>query len=181
MDRHVLGFVFMVVLLSFSHNCMSWSIFGKKESPKESHSETKAISGDVAAEFSMEVLNDQKGRERVEKARRKLAVVGSNTCWQNAYQSLFTGCTDILSDEAKRRRFAWLLSDCFQKDSGGRAFPPCDTRSDSNVKKCLQEMGDGARSTYLAFFLEINSICHQLQLSRNFFSPISFGFLLSSD
>ncbi|RVW37628.1 Protein gamete expressed 1 [Vitis vinifera] len=164
--HHALGVVFMLVLLSLPHDCMPWNFFGsgKTESPfTESYSKAKAISGDVIAEFSMEALNDQKGIERVDKARRKLAGGGSNTCWQNAYESLFAGCSEIIPDDKKRRRFAWLLSDCFQKDSGGHAFPSCDTRSDSDVKKCLQKLDEEARSTYLAFFLETNSICHHLQ------------------
>lgn len=166
--HHALGVVFMLVLLSLPHDCMPWNFFGsgKTESPfTESYSKAKAISGDVIAEFSMEALNDQKGIERVDKARRKLAGGGSNTCWQNAYESLFAGCSEIIPDDKKRRRFAWLLSDCFQKESGGHAFPSCDTRSDSDVKKCLQKLDEEARSTYLAFFLETNSICHHLQLS----------------
>ena len=164
MDCHVLGVVFLVIFLSLSHNCMCWSFFGKTVNPSaESYSNTQTIPGDVIAEFSMEALNDQKGIERVEKARRKLVGDGSNSCWQNAYKSLFSGCSEIIPDDKKRRKFAWLLSDCFQKDSGGRAFPSCDTRSDSDVKMCLQKLDEEARSTYLAFFLEINSICHQLQ------------------
>lgn len=179
---HVLGAVFMLVFLSLSCNSTAWIFFGsgKTESTfSESTSKANAISGDVIAEFSMDALNDQKGMERVEKARRKLAVGGSNTCWQNAYEGLFAGCSEILSNEKSWRRFAWLLSDCFQRDSGGRAFPYCDARSDSDMKMCYQKLDEEARSTYLAFFLEINSICHQLQLSSiheyfpfNFFNLI---------
>ncbi|KAJ6420867.1 hypothetical protein OIU84_028277 [Salix udensis] len=86
----------------------------------------------------MNGLSDEKGMKLVEKAKSKM--VGTNSCWQNAYQHLFAGCSQILAVEEKRWRFAWHLSDCFQKDSGRPAFPYCDTKSP--MVNCLKMLND---------------------------------------
>ncbi|KAJ6421153.1 hypothetical protein OIU84_028520, partial [Salix udensis] len=86
----------------------------------------------------MNGLSDEKGMELVEKAKSKM--VGTNSCWQNAYQHLFAGCSQIFAVEEKRWRFAWHLSDCFQKDSGRPAFPYCDTKS--AMVNCLKMLND---------------------------------------
>ncbi|CAN1747162.1 Protein GAMETE EXPRESSED 1 [Linum perenne] len=101
---------------------------------------------------------DNKGL--VEKARNKLA--GTNSCWQNAYQHIFSGCTQILANEEKRSRFAWHLSDCFQKDSGRRPFPRCD--ENKPMINCLKKLDDHEHKIYLEFVLETNAICYQLQV-----------------
>ncbi|GMP74594.1 hypothetical protein CsSME_00031980 [Camellia sinensis var. sinensis] len=88
-------------------------------------------------------------------------MVASNSCWQNAYQNLFAGCSEILAGEEKRSRLAWHLSDCFQKDSGRPPLPHCDAKS--SMLKCLTKLDEDARKIYLEFYLETNSICHQLQ------------------
>ncbi|KAL1820453.1 hypothetical protein ACET3Z_015322 [Daucus carota] len=87
--------------------------------------------------------------------------VSSNSCWQNAYQNLLAGCSEILAAEEYRARLAWHLSDCFQQDSGRSPFPLCDW--DSSMKTCLQKLDVDARDIYLEFYVETNSICHQLQ------------------
>uniref|UniRef100_A0A6N2N9S7 Protein GAMETE EXPRESSED 1 n=1 Tax=Salix viminalis TaxID=40686 RepID=A0A6N2N9S7_SALVM len=107
----------------------------------------------------MNGLSDEKGMKLVEKAKSKM--VGTNSCWQNAYQHLFAGCSQILAIEEKRWRFAWHLSDCFQKDSGRPAFPYCDTKS--AMVNCLKMLNDNEHKVYLEFSLETNSICYQLQ------------------
>ncbi|GMP36378.1 hypothetical protein CsSME_00008522 [Camellia sinensis var. sinensis] len=88
-------------------------------------------------------------------------MVAPNSCWQNAYQNLFAGCSEILADEEKRSRLAWHLSDCFQKDSGRPLLPHCDAKS--SMLKCLTKLDEDARKIYHEFYLETNSICHQLQ------------------
>ncbi|KAF5957677.1 hypothetical protein HYC85_004902 [Camellia sinensis] len=148
---------FDVILNSHSH---SWSWFSStKETLTENPSENGAIFNDVVGDFSMESLNNRKGIQLVENARKKM--VASNSCWQNAYQNLFAGCSEILAGEEKRSRLAWHLSDCFQKDSGRPPFPHCDTKS--SMLKCLTKLDEDARKIYLEFYLETNSICHQLQ------------------
>ncbi|RZC50552.1 hypothetical protein C5167_018974, partial [Papaver somniferum] len=115
---------------------------------------------DGVAKFSMELPNDPKGIESVETAQQRLAS-RPNSCWQNAYENLFATCSVILKDDGKRSRLAWQLSDCFQKDSGRPSFPSCDSRSD--MLKCLTKLDESAHKIYLEFYLQINSICHQLQ------------------
>lgn len=114
------------------------------------------------AEFSMEPLKtSSKGAELVKNARRKADA--PNSCWQNAYRELFAGCSEILAIEEKRSRLAWHLSDCFQKDSGRDAFPYCDFKV--SMVNCLKQLDMDSHKIYLEFYLETNSICHQLQLS----------------
>ncbi|KAI3920453.1 hypothetical protein MKX01_000792 [Papaver californicum] len=115
---------------------------------------------DGVAKFLMELPNDPKGIESVETAQQRLAS-RPNSCWQNAYENLFATCSVILKDDGKRSRLAWQLSDCFQKDSGRPSFPSCDSRSD--MLKCLTKLDESAHKIYLEFYLQTNSICHQLQ------------------
>lgn len=117
--------------------------------------------GSMVAEFSMtNPSNNKRGLERVENAKKKLATA-ANSCWVKAYQALFAGCAEIINNEEKRQRLAWHLSDCFQKDSGGSPFPACTTPSP--IGDCLKTLKEDARRTYLEFYLEANSICHELQ------------------
>nr|POE98119.1 protein gamete expressed 1 [Quercus suber] len=156
--RHLL---LLLILASCSTKCRSWGWFSSSAETQfdEKAFDTKDNSG--PAKFSMEVFNDQKGARLVEGARMKLA--GSNSCWQNAYRNLFAGCSDIFAGDEKRSRFAWHLGDCFQKESGRLPFPPCGPKS--AMAKCLKGLNEHAHKVYLEFYLETNSICHQLQLS----------------
>ncbi|PKI68002.1 hypothetical protein CRG98_011598 [Punica granatum] len=104
-------------------------------------------------------LNNPKVAEMMENAQRKLMT--PNSCWQNAYRNLFDGCSKILAAEEKRSRFAWHLSDCFQRDSGRSPFPHCDERS--STTDCRKKLDQSEGMVFLEFYLETNSICHQLQ------------------
>ncbi|KAJ8763076.1 hypothetical protein K2173_023281 [Erythroxylum novogranatense] len=153
--------VLLVIFISVFPSCRSWGWFSSSSSSssqarKEPSSYTKDFS---VAEFSMDGFRDDKGIKLVENARNKLA--HSNSCWQNAYQQLFSGCSQILDVEEKRSRFAWHLSDCFQKDSGRPPFPYCD--KESAMVHCLRQLSENENKVYLEFLLETNSICHQLQ------------------
>lgn len=151
----------LCLLILLSQNCPSWGwLFSSKDPPPNSNpTDDSVIYDDAIAEFSMEPLSNPKGMKLVENAQRK--VVSSNSCWQNAYTNLFAGCSEILAAEEKRSRLAWHLSDCFQKDSGRPAFPRCDSKS--LMVNCLKKLDEDARKIYLEFYLETNSICHQLQ------------------
>ncbi|GMN27835.1 hypothetical protein TIFTF001_001804 [Ficus carica] len=144
---------------------MSWfwsSSSSSSSSAAHNPSEKPAMSREIhiAAEFSIDALNDDKGVERVWNAKRKL--VGSKSCWHDAYQGILGACSEIAADDSERRkRFAWDLSNCFQKDSGRLPFPSC--RAGSPMKECLEKLDNHAIHTYRGFFLETNSICHQLQ------------------
>ncbi|XP_062078927.1 protein GAMETE EXPRESSED 1 [Humulus lupulus] len=151
----------LLIILSMSTTSMSWLW----SSPSSSSSANTAFSGEIyttIAELSIDDLNgDDKGIQRVKNAKTKLKV-GSNSCWYEAYQGIFAACSEIAGDDnEKRKKFAWDLSNCFQKDSGRPSLPSC--RTGSSMKECLQKLDDNAIHTYRGFFLETNSICHQLQ------------------
>ncbi|KAK7302072.1 hypothetical protein RJT34_12951 [Clitoria ternatea] len=156
--------LFVYILLSFSLRCESWGWFSSSKKTPSSVDNDKSYCNEgnfrgSSSEFSFEAFNDQKGMKLVDNAKKKM--IGSNTCWQNAYQHLFAGCSEILATEDKRSRFAWHLSDCFQRDSGRPPFPHCDPKSSISV--CLRTLDDLAHKVYLEFYLETNTICHQLQ------------------
>ncbi|KAB1208697.1 Protein GAMETE EXPRESSED 1 [Morella rubra] len=150
----------LLVSLSLSNSGVSWSWFTDKKQSSEDPPERLSISGHAVAEFSIDDLNDEKGIERVNNARGKLT--GLRSCWHDAYQGLFSKCSEINADDNERRkRFAWDLSNCFQKDSGRTPFPSCHAASP--MKACLEKLDNNAIHTYRQFFLETNSICNQLQ------------------
>ncbi|KAJ7960060.1 Protein GAMETE EXPRESSED 1 [Quillaja saponaria] len=151
--------LFMFIIISISSTCESWSWFSFSSKESTTSSRGKDTYRGSVAEFSIEGFNNQKGIKLVENAKNKM--VGSNSCWQNAYRLLFSGCSEILAVEEKRSRLAWHLSDCFQKDSGRPPFPHCDQKH--VMSKCLKALDDLAHKVYLEFYLETNSICHQLQ------------------
>ncbi|KAJ9565136.1 hypothetical protein OSB04_001102 [Centaurea solstitialis] len=160
--RFSYGILWVIVLLSNNIESFSWFFSSGKvksvEKPLEQLSDNDA-SRDVVADFSMESFNSEKGMTLVEKAKRKAAL--TNSCWQNAYQNLFAGCSEILAEEDQRSRLAWHLSDCFQKESGRSPFPYCDVKTP--MRNCLPRLDKDAHGIYLEFYLETNSICHQLQ------------------
>ncbi|KAA8547678.1 hypothetical protein F0562_004107 [Nyssa sinensis] len=136
-----------------------WFFSSKETHSTENPPDSSLFSNDAVSEFSMESFNNQKGVKLLQNAETRLN--GPNSCWRNAYQNLFAACSEILTVEEKRSRLAWHLSDCFQKDSGRLPFPHCDTKSP--MVKCLKNLDEDARRIYLEFYLETNSICHQLQ------------------
>lgn len=158
--------LFLLILLFISPKSHSWGLFSSSTSAEKTQandfpSRAKDNSNGFVAEFSIKGVDNVKGKQLVEEAKGKL--VGSNTCWRNAYRHLFAGCSEIIAIEEKRSRFSWHLSDCFQKDSGRPPFPYCDPNS--AMVNCLKKLDDEEHKTYLAFLLETNSICYQLQLS----------------
>ncbi|EPS69046.1 hypothetical protein M569_05723, partial [Genlisea aurea] len=117
----------------------------------------------VGAEFTMESLEgDQKAMAEVEKAKSLQMRSSDKSCWVNAYENVFSGCSKIVADEELKARLTWDLSDCFQEHSGRPAFPYCNPKYPT--KKCLQELDDNAHKVYLQYFLQIEPICHQLQI-----------------
>ncbi|WOK93977.1 protein GAMETE EXPRESSED 1 [Canna indica] len=163
MENNHLVFVFFFLLIACDlpskSQCLSWP-FSSSSSLRDSNSGSskELITVTGPTEFAIEV-EDRRGRKLVEDARRKL--VGPSTCWHNAYRSLFASCSEIIGDKEKQSRLAWQLSCCFQVDSGRPAFPSCD--AGAPMVKCLKKLDDLEHKTYLEFFLETNSICHQLQ------------------
>ncbi|XP_047310937.1 protein GAMETE EXPRESSED 1-like [Impatiens glandulifera] len=154
-------FIFILCFL-FAGNCESWGWFSDEthgRNPSSSSAAESQISGKLSGEFSIDPLSSQEGSQMVENAMQKAQ---SGSCWQTAYQDLFSGCRNILADEEKRSRFAWFLSDCFQKDSGMISFPNCNPNK-SNMKKCRNMLDKEQSQVYLQFYLQTNVLCHQLQ------------------
>lgn len=166
MDHWVLLFSIFILLVSQTPSSRGWLF----SSSKEAQSNDKFSGGggkyeNAVSEFSMAALNDRKGVQLVEKAKNKMRA--PNTCWQTAYQNVFEGCAKTLADEEKRSRLAWHLSDCFQRHTGRPPFPYCDPKS--TATECLKKLDKGAHTVFLEYFLETNSICHQLQWVFLFF------------
>uniref|UniRef100_A0A453KTV2 Protein GAMETE EXPRESSED 1 n=1 Tax=Aegilops tauschii subsp. strangulata TaxID=200361 RepID=A0A453KTV2_AEGTS len=109
--------------------------------------------------FSMDVTNNPRGVKLLENARNKLA--GPKNCWQDAYRNLFASCGEIMADKERQARLAWHLSSCYQEDSGRPAFPSC--AGGSRMVHCRKKLGDSESKVFLEFFLETNTLCHQLQ------------------
>ncbi|KAL2905505.1 Protein GAMETE EXPRESSED 1 [Bienertia sinuspersici] len=156
-------FLFLLILVSFALRSQSWGWFSSSSDTRSSDnpSGNKEISKGLVAEFSVDALNDPKAAELLENAKRKLG--GTNPCWFRAYQDLFSTCSEIFAAEEKRKRLAWHLSDCFQKDTGRNPFPFCGTGGNSDMLVCLRRLNNDDHKTYLEFYLQTNSICHQLQ------------------
>ncbi|XP_073051910.1 protein GAMETE EXPRESSED 1-like [Primulina eburnea] len=153
-------FIFTLVLLS--KTCLSWSWFfssSEKSYDSKRFSENKMMDRNGFSEFSIESFNDPNGVSLVENARNKM--LAPNSCWQVAYQKVFEGCSKTLADEESRTRLAWHLSDCFQRLTGRPPLPRCD--ENSIMKKCLKNLDVDSHKIFLEYFLETNSICHQLQ------------------
>ena len=153
---HCFSLVLTLLLLPQSYWSWSWSFSSNQETrPRKNHFGNKVVSV-----FSMESLNDdQKGLELINNAKNKM--LAPNSCWQATYQSIFEGCAETLGDEELRSRLAWYLTDCFQRHTGRSPFPYCDEKS--NMKSCLTKLDRNEHHIYLQYFLETNSICHQLQ------------------
>lgn len=157
--HHSIRILWILVLVLQTTDSFKWFFSNEKVDPSKKHS-PEGYDHDIIGEFSMESFDSKKGVSLVEKAKRKVAAL-PNSCWQNAYQNLFAGCSEILADEEQRSQLAWHLSDCFQKDSGRSPFPYCDAKS--LMVDCFKRLEKEAHRVYLEFYLETNSICHQLQ------------------
>ena len=140
----------------------SWNIFSSSSSGSSATANQRApvmeLKGAVA-DFSMDGVNNPRGPKLLENARNKLA--GPRNCWQEAYQKLFASCGEIMADKEMQQRLAWHLSSCFQEDSGRPPFPSC--AEGSKMVHCLKPLSESEGKVFLEFFLETNTLCHQLQ------------------
>ncbi|CAA7021091.1 unnamed protein product [Microthlaspi erraticum] len=151
----------LIIIIDSPKTCHSWGWFSSSTENTDSSSSSSYFSRSHKSnpEFSIEVFSDQKAVRVLEEAKNKL--VGPNSCWQNAYGYLLSGCRETVATEEKRKRFAWYLSDCFLKDSGRPAFPTCNEQA--TMMSCLKKLDDHEHKIYLEFMLETNTICQQLQ------------------
>ncbi|KAL9659277.1 hypothetical protein QQ045_024082 [Rhodiola kirilowii] len=159
----------LVILLAISGQCLSWSFFSsssdtareeEKASENRQHGRRPWSSGDVV-EFSMEGLkDDEKAVELVSKAERKM-IGSTDSCWSNAYRSLFKGCSEIGASKELQYRLAWHLTNCYQEDAG-TPLPSCDAKT--SMMKCRQKLNADESARFAAYFLDVNKMCHQLQV-----------------
>nr|QGN65394.1 GEX1 [Oryza ridleyi] len=165
--RRKAGFVLLMILACLwlcpqRSSGFSWNIFSSSSSSSATAGERSSpmleLDGAVA-DFSMDGTNDPRGLKLLENARSKLA--GPKNCWQEAYRRLFASCGDIMADKEKQSRLAWHLSSCFQEDSGRPPFHSCG--EGSRMVHCRKRLGDSEDKVFLEFFLETNTLCHQLQ------------------
>ncbi|XP_073006273.1 protein GAMETE EXPRESSED 1 [Typha latifolia] len=156
--------LFLLALLCLFRISHSFRWFSSSSSSSSSttppgHGTWKKDVGEPFAEFFMGNLDNPKGVKLLENARNKL--IGPRNCWQDAYQNLFSSCSEIMADKEKQSRLAWDLSNCFQEDSGRSMFPHCD--AGVLMVHCRKKLSDFDQKIFLEFFLETNTLCHQLQ------------------
>ncbi|KAJ1270831.1 hypothetical protein BS78_06G081300 [Paspalum vaginatum] len=138
----------------------SWNIFSSSSPVATGGGRAPPLELDGAvADFAMDSANDPKGFKLLENARSKLA--GPRNCWHEAYRKLFASCGDIMANKERQSRLAWHLSSCFQEDSGRPPFPGC--AESSKMVHCLKRLGESESKVFLEFFLQTNTLCHQLQ------------------
>ncbi|KAK3126016.1 hypothetical protein QOZ80_7BG0612750 [Eleusine coracana subsp. coracana] len=152
--------VVLMVLLCSATNATAWSLFSSSPSKKATPPQLDAAT--IVADFSIDGggKEDPRGAKLMENARRRIAA-GPATCWNAAYGRLFASCADIMADKELQSRLAWHLSSCFQEDSGRPPLPNCDERS--HMVHCRKRLSDSEEKVFLEFFLETNTLCHQLQ------------------
>nr|AAL73526.1 hypothetical protein S250_18C08.13 [Sorghum bicolor] len=128
----------------------------------------------AVADFAMDggANNDPRGLRLPENARDKLA--GPRNCWQDAYRKLFASCGEIMADKERQSRLAWHLTGCFQEDSGRPPFPPC--AEGSKMVHCRKRLSESEGKVFLEFFLETNTLCHQLHTT--FFAALDKLYIL---
>ncbi|KAL8550118.1 hypothetical protein ACS0TY_008808 [Phlomoides rotata] len=155
-------FLITILVLQLYQSCGAWWFSSnKKEETIPNPPDDLSFLSLVGAEFALDSLeNDERTMNLVDNAR--LQMRASKSCWVNAYGNMFAGCSKIAADQNLKDRLAWDLSDCFQKHSGRTSFPYCNPKYPT--KNCLKQLDDDAHKVYLQYFLQIDSICHQLQI-----------------
>ncbi|KAM0839294.1 hypothetical protein ACQ4PT_060410 [Festuca glaucescens] len=153
--------VALVILSTLCPATSAWSLFS---SSKPTSAPPQLLLDGAVADFSIDgggAGSDSRprGLKLLDDARRKIAATG--TCWSEAYRGLFASCADIMADKERQSRLAWRLSGCFQEDSGHPPLPRCDDRS--GMVHCRKRLSESEGKVFLEFFLETNTLCHQLQ------------------
>ncbi|XP_044322312.1 protein GAMETE EXPRESSED 1 isoform X2 [Triticum aestivum] len=163
---HLLLLAVAVAILSPSlcPTATAWGIFSSSSKPTSQTVAAPTLPDDgggrTVVDFSMEGGGGgPRGVELLDGARRRIA--GPASCWGEAYRGLFASCAHIMSDKERQSRLAWRLSACYQQDSGRPPLPPCDDRS--RMVHCRKRLSEHEDKVFLEFFLETNTLCHQLQ------------------
>uniref|UniRef100_A0ACD5WR85 Uncharacterized protein n=1 Tax=Avena sativa TaxID=4498 RepID=A0ACD5WR85_AVESA len=160
--------VALAILSSLSPAANAWSLFSSASKPTSQNGAASRpppllLDGTVA-EFSIDggAGSDARGLKLLDGARRKIAEA-TGTCWSEAYRGLFASCADIMADKERQARLAWRLSGCFQEDSGRPPLPRCDDDDRSRMVHCRKRLSESEEKVFLEFFLQTNTLCHQLQ------------------
>ncbi|KAK4337649.1 hypothetical protein RND71_042136 [Anisodus tanguticus] len=143
----------------FSSNNNNKNDYKQEETDHSGQYSSKNQVVKLMSEFSMGVFENQKGVELVENAKQKMLV--PNSCWQRAYQNLFTVCSKAIPNDELKSRLSWNLCDCFQQHTGRSSLPQCD--ANTPMTDCLKKIDNDVMKIYLEFFLQTPVICHQLQ------------------
>lgn len=152
--------VVLMLLLCSATSATAWSLFSSSPSKKKA-TPPQLDGATVVADFSIDGgTKDPRGTKLMENAQGRIAA-GPDTWWNVAYGRLFSSCANIMADKELQSRLAWHLSSCFQEDSGRPPLPHCDERS--AMLHCLKRLTDSEHKIFLEFFLETNTLCHQLQ------------------
>ncbi|XP_051210907.1 protein GAMETE EXPRESSED 1-like [Lolium perenne] len=152
--------VALLILSTLWPAASAWSLFS---SSKPASPPPQLLLDGAVADFSIDgggAGRDPRGLKLLDGARRKIAATG--TCWSEAYRGLFASCADIMADKERQSRLAWRLSECFQEDSGRPPLPRCDDER-SGMVHCRKRLSESESKVFLEFFLETNTLCHQLQ------------------
>ncbi|CAN6226488.1 unnamed protein product [Urochloa humidicola] len=153
-----------ILLLCYATNAVSWSLFSSSAFKNTGTTKPLQLDGATVADFSIDGgRNDPRGARLMDDARRRIETTtgGLAACWNQAYTRLFASCADIMADKDLQSRLAWHLSSCFQQDSGRPPLPDCHDRS--AMLHCRTRLSDSEDEVFLEFFLQTNSLCHQLQ------------------
>ncbi|MQM09774.1 hypothetical protein Taro_042651 [Colocasia esculenta] len=159
MGNYIIFVIFILVIPDHCTCLFNWLSSSESYSDHDAPSAAKPVMGDKDAPFSVESFDNYKGKKLVEETRMKQ--LSLNSCWQEAYRNLFASCSEIIANEEKHSRLAWQLSNCFIRDSGRPSIPSCAAKS--MMKDCRKKLNDFEHEIYLQFFIQTNSICHQLQ------------------
>uniref|UniRef100_A0ACD5YEA1 Uncharacterized protein n=1 Tax=Avena sativa TaxID=4498 RepID=A0ACD5YEA1_AVESA len=149
----------------------AWSLFSSTSKPTSKNGaaprpQPPLLLDGMVADFSIDgggAGSDPRGLKLLDGARRKIAEA-TGTCWSEAYRGLFASCGDIMADKERQARLAWRLSGCFQEDSGRPPLPRCDEDNRSaRMVHCRKRLSESEEKVFLEFFLQTNTLCHQLQ------------------
>ncbi|ORC85466.1 putative glucosamine-fructose-6-phosphate aminotransferase [Trypanosoma theileri] len=100
----------------------------------------------------MQLLDELEAKSRV------------STCWKNAIESLKEGCGSLRTDDGARSRLALRMASCDgESDGGHRSWPRCSIDRDSDIRQCVQHLGDAQYLVYAQYRLHTDVLCLYIQ------------------
>lgn len=147
-----LGLYFVLILLfspSSEASLSRWFALGP--APAEPDPPLRSRPTDFDIETGQ--ILSSRGKDLVEEARH-------DSCWHSAYSRLLSSCREILKDEEKKARLALWLMNCFLRVSERDAIYCPESVP---ISQCTSGLSDHTNAIFLAFFIDVASICHHLQ------------------